>query len=409
MVNQSTTRAMPVPYSQRRSNAAAILQLAWDVPAFTASDGMRETGLTRSTVIALCDDLVESGWLAELADARAAGEYRKGRPARRYALRADAGVVIGVDAGPHRITATVADLFGAELGHAVEHVSRDKAESADRMALTDGVVDAALTGAGIEASRVLCITLGVPAPTDLNGTSPAAENAFWRVMNPGFAQHFVARGWAAVVENDANLAAVAEGRLGAGAGVPSYIALLSGERFGAGYVVNGQLIRGTRGGAGEMRLLNLVENVGSADGIGALLRDWVRTAKRSGNIPAGSVLHKCPLTNLDAPEVFQAADGGDVYAVQLIDWMAERLARICAILAGLLDVDRIVIAGAVAEAIDLLLERTRARLAGLTHPPAPDVVASKLGSDVVSAGAVTKALAYTRDNALDLVLEDAAG
>lgn len=403
------TQSGPMPYTQRRLNAAAILRLAWDVSAFTASNAMNETGLTRSTVIALCDDLVECGWLAELADARAAGEYRKGRPAKRYALRGDAGVVIGVDAGPHRITATVSDLFGAELGQAVEHVARDETETADRVALTDGVVSAALAAAGVGAARVLCITVGVPAPTDLNGVSPERGNPFWRLMNPGFAQHFADRGWPTVVENDANLAAVAEGSTGAGTGLPSYITLLSGERFGAGYVVNGQLVRGARGGAGEMWPLRLVENVGSADGIGLLLRDWIRTAKRSGELPSDSSLNSIPLKNLDAPAVFKAADAGDPYAVQLIEHMAERLARICAVLAGLLDVDRIVIAGAVAEAIDLLLERTRLRLAELTHPPAPDVVASKLGSGVVSAGAVTRALAYTRENALDLVLEDAVG
>lgn len=404
MVIQPTSTPSP----QRRFNAAAILRLAWDARAFTASDAMSQTGLTRSTVITLCDDLVEAGWLAELADARTAGEeYRKGRPARRYALRGDAGVVIGVDAGPHRISASVADLFGVELGHAVEHVARDETETVDRVTLTDRVVDVALLAAGVGAGQVLCVTVGVPAPTDLNGVSPERENSFWRLMNPGFAGHFAARGWATVVENDANLAALAEGSVGAGAGVQSYITLLSGERFGAGYVVNGQLIRGTRGGAGEMWLLSLVENVGSADGIGLLLRDWVRTAKDSGGLPAGSSLNSLPVKSLDAPAVFKAADAGDPFAVQLIERMAERLARICAVLAGLLDVDRIVIAGAVAEAIDLLLERTRTSLAELTHPPAPDVVASKLGSDVVIAGAVTRALAYTRENALDLVLADA--
>lgn len=405
MVIQPTS----TPYPQRRLNAAAILRLAWDVKAFTASDAISQTGLTRSTVIALCDDLVECGWLAELADARTAGQqYRKGRPARRYSLRGDAGVVIGVDAGPHRISATVADLFGRELGHAVERVARDETETVNRMALTDTVVDAALLSAGMGAGRVLCCTVGVPAPTDKDGASPEGENSFWQLMNPGFAEHFTARGWATVVENDANLAAVAEGSLGAGAGVPSYITLLSGERFGAGYVVNGQLIRGTKGGAGEMRLLNLVENVGSADGIGLLLRDWARTAKRAGTLPADSALNKARLKDLDAPAVFRAADTGDPGGIWLIERMAERLARICAVLAGLLDVDRIVIAGAVAEAIALLLDRTRNRLAELTHPPAPDVVASKLGSDVVIAGAVTRALAYTRENALDLVLEEAA-
>ena len=96
-----------------------MLSYAWQVSVFTASDAMAATGFTRSTVISLCDELVDRGWLTELANARSAGDaYSKGRPARRYALRTDAAVIVGVDAGQNTITASVADLAGLELGRA---------------------------------------------------------------------------------------------------------------------------------------------------------------------------------------------------------------------------------------------------------------------------------------------------
>ncbi len=55
------------------------------------------------------------GLVRELANARAGGDYRKGRPSRRFELRADAAVVVGVDAGQGHLVTTVADLRGRPL------------------------------------------------------------------------------------------------------------------------------------------------------------------------------------------------------------------------------------------------------------------------------------------------------
>ena len=387
-------------FSQKRANTAAVLDYAWDAAAFTASDVIAATGLTRSTVIALCDELVERGWFAELPNARAAGEeYRKGRPARRYALRADAGAVVGVDAGQHTITAAVADLRGRELARTSTPLG--PGTEGARTASADATVDEALRLAGAGAATVLCIAVGVPAPTDCDGESPASQR-FWTQMNPGYAAHFRLRGWLTEVENDANLAALAEGAVGAGVGASSYLTLVSGERFGAGYVVDGHLVRGRRGGAGEMRPLTLVEGVGSAHGIGALLREWALEARAHGTVPDTSPLMWVPLERLGAEAVFRAADAGDPAALGLIDRMAERLARICAVLGGLLDVERIVFAGAVADSLDLVLQRAAERLREHTHPPAPELVASTLGGGVVSIGALARALDIVRTNAMDL-------
>ncbi|HEY1095336.1 MAG TPA: ROK family protein [Glycomyces sp.] len=395
---------MPEPdektaFPQKRANAAAVLDYAWGTTAFTASDAIAATGLTRSTVIALCDELVERGWLRELPNARAAGEYRKGRPARRYELRASAGAVVGVDAGQHCITATVADLRGNALGRTYTEIDPDGRADAERVQTADATIAKALELAGVPKASVLCVAVGVPAPTDLDGNSPEGEYEYWSRMNPGYASHFRERGLLTEIENDANLAALAEGALGAGVGVSSYIALMAGERFGAGYVVDGHLVRGKRGAAGELRLLSLVEGVGSTHGIGALLRTWALELRASGTVDPESPIMKTPKARLGAEVVLNAAAGGDEAALALVDRMAERLARICAVLAGLLDVERIIVSGAVAQSLNLLLPRTAARLDDLTHPPAPELVASPFDGGVVSIGAVVRALEIVRTNA----------
>lgn len=379
-----------------------MLEFAWANDVFTASEAMDATGLTRSTVITRCAELIELGWMHEVE--RAADSAAKGRPARLYQLRADAGYVIGVDAGQHRVLATVADLRGVEVGRHTHPLDLQHDNAQDRLAGTDACIEVALASAGVDPAQVLAIAVGVPAPTDAEGGSPPGQNEFWARMNPGFAAHFRRRGWHTTIENDANLAALAERALGAGRDVRSFAALLSGERFGAGIVVNGALLRGSYGGAGEMRLLDYVAGVGSPHGIGFLARSWGREAHESGALPSDSDLRRLPSSAIDAPSVFAAAGDGDIGAIAVVDRLADRLARVCAVIDGMLDVDRIIIAGGVAPVVSDLLRRTSTILDGMVHSPAPNLVASSFGADAVLVGASTLALEHVRAGALDFSL-----
>lgn len=386
----------------RRINTQSVLEFAWDHDVFTASEAMDATGLTRSTVISRCGELIELGWMREVE--RAADAPAKGRPARLYELRSDAGYAIGVDAGQHRVITTVSDLRGVEVGRKERPIGLRHDTAADRLAVTTGCIDDALTAAGVDPARVLAIAVGVPAPTDAEGGSPPGQDEFWARMNPGFAAHFRGMGWHTTIENDANLAALAERSLGAGRGARSFAVLLSGERFGAGIVVDGALVRGSHGGAGEMRLLDYVAGVGSSHGIGFLARSWGREAHESGALPSGSALGALPSGAVDAPAVFAAARDGDAGAIALVERLADRLARICAVIDGMLDVDRIVVAGGVAPVVGDLLRRTAGILDGMVHPPAPELVASSFGADAVLVGASALALERVRAGALDFAL-----
>jgi predicted NBD/HSP70 family sugar kinase len=394
----------------RTANVGAVLELAWSAAAFTATDVIGATGLARSTAIALCDELIELGWLAELDDSRQSGaEYRKGRPARRYALRAEAGLLVGVDAGAHSVTTVVTDLRGREVARSQRVVDPD-ADAASRIVVIDEVIDEALRGVGGGSgpgAAVLCVAIGVPAPVDASGLSPDRDE-FWKRMNPGLAGLIRARGCPVIVDNDANLAALAEGAVGAGVGAHSYIAMVAGERLGAGYVVDGRLVRG-RGQAGEMHLLSLIEGVGNPLGVAAVLRDWGRERRESGDLPADSPLALLPVEDIDAPAVFEAAESGDPDAVAMLRQMADRLARIAAVLGGLLDVERIVFAGALAPSMPPLLDLTTAKLADYMNADPPELVASTLGADIVAQGAIASAMDHVRRNALGIELAAALG
>ncbi|HET9646746.1 MAG TPA: ROK family protein [Microlunatus sp.] len=396
------TTTVPVTSAslQRRSNAQAVLELIWDsADPVTGSDLITLTGLTRTTVHDVCDDLRARGWVLEIDADRSTTGSRKGRPARRYRFHELLGVVVGVDAGQHRIHVWVGDLNGRELARHAAPVGRD-----DRLEGIGAAIGRALAAAGVGADRVLGVAVGVPAPVDATGHTDGSGTPFWARMNTGIKEHLETLFGAGrvLVDNDANLAALAEGWCGASRTATSYIALLSGERLGAGVVDNGHILRGRAGGAGEMRYLDLVESVGSAKGMTRLAREWAREAAMDGDISRETPLAEHDLTTIDADDVFRAAERGDPVAERIVRQLGERFTRIIATLAIIHDPEVIVITGRIAHACGPVIAHITAGLGGYVDPPHPRIAASELGDDVVSIGAVKRALDHVRRNALDL-------
>ena len=81
------------PQLLRRTNLRAVLEVLRAVPSATGTDLITATGLTRATVIALCDDLIARGWAIERESPRVGGQ--KGRPARRFEFNSAAGLCPG--------------------------------------------------------------------------------------------------------------------------------------------------------------------------------------------------------------------------------------------------------------------------------------------------------------------------
>ncbi len=396
------TATSAVATSLRQANLAALAHYAWDAEVFTASEAMAAVGLTRSTTIDVLDELVGHGILRELPNARAAGEYQKGRPARRFELRADAAAIVGVDAGRAHVTVTVADLRGQVLVRTHGDLDTARDSGPERRDAVGAAVDAALERAGLGRNEVVAVCVGVPAPADADNASPPHPDGFWRRMNPDFAGLFSQ--WAAIVhvENDASLAAVAEGAWGAAVGCRDYVSLLAGERLGAGVVVDGRLLRGAHGGAGEMVFLDDMPAVGGAWGLGFRTAEWAREAVESGSVAADSGLLDVPVDELDAPAVFALARAGDADARRVVKRVGVALATIAGVFGSLFDSSLVVVSGAVSDGIEVVLDAARTVTPAHLDLPAPRIVASTLGADVVSIGAVARARAAVRADVLSL-------
>lgn len=386
MPNRSATS----PGLLRRLNCEAVLRHALDTDQFTAGQVMDSTGLTRATVLGIVTDLVEQGWLMEVSGSTAAPSAKGGRPSRIYHIPHTAGLLLGLDAGEHRFRASMTDLRGEH--HRTHHLTIDgPASGQDRLSTAANLIDQLLENANAKPTDVLLSVVGVPAPVDSTGQSPPGDRGFWTTMNPGFTQVLPGR---VVVENDANLAAIAEhARMPDGDGRNGNMAaLLSGERLGAGLIVDGRLLHGARGGAGELRVLEHVTGVGSSSGFGALAREWAKESTTRTNPENGRGLPSPEDSAIDAEWVFTAAGRGDPRAQEIIERLGRRLASVALLLGSLLDVTTVVVAGAVAQAAQPVIDEARRQLSNDLHAPVLEIVASGLGGDVVALGALQHAL-----------------
>lgn len=388
-----------------RASVGAVLDYAWTAGEFTATDAMASISITRSTAIEALATLVGAKILTELPNARAAGAYRAGRPARRFTLSPDLGVVAGIDAGDTHLAVTIADLLDTTLAH--RRVELDPQQTpAQRRATILQHLDRSLAEAGQTPESLLAICVGVAAPVDRDGASPPHPQGFWERTNPGLAAALADRAPVVEVKNDALVAAVAEGSLGGAVGCRDYVALLAGERFGGGVVIDGHLLHGAHGGVGEGIVFDHIIGVGSAFGLSYAVQDEVRAAVTLGEIDGrGPVGGLSDAARIDPRTVLAAAAAGDPDAVLVCSRVGEKLARIVGVLGSMYDPARVIVCGAIAESIEPVIAAARAVLPDQLHLPAPELLASSLGAEVVSLGAVATARRAARERAVPLLAE----
>lgn len=374
------------PFSARRINARTVRDLLWtaDQPSLSAGELMKRTGLSRATVLAVCDDLVGLGWAEEVPAEPGQG----GRPPRLFRFRADARYVVGVDIGDHSIRSAVADLCGTIVGRAQRPAGFGEHQRVERDAAVRSVIHDSLAAGQVTAEQVLVVSIGLAAPVSRSGRTPGqSTSSYWTRMSLDPALDLGGHpGWIVTIGNDANLAARAVGAHGEADPQGSYVVLLAGERFGAGIVADGRLVTGRDGAAGDMHFLPLLEGVEFREGLAAAARRMVETSGQDS-----------------AATLFQHASTGAHDARVIVEQLGDRLARVIAVLASLLNPEHVVIGGAIAQSSDQLLAACVERLPRYAQL-LPTVTASRLGGDIVMLGALRSARDTVVAGPLDALL-----
>ncbi|WP_120725273.1 ROK family transcriptional regulator [Streptomyces hundungensis] len=368
------------PSTARAINDRLALRLLQDEGPLTAGQLKTLTGLSRPTVADLVERLQGSGLVHVVGES---GAERRGPNARLYALVADRAHLAALDVRTHGVCLVVADLLGQTLAEATLPVEPD-AGTGPAVEQVVALLERTAKEAGAE--RLHSVAVGAPglidpASGELRDTSglPAWHRELVRVL----AQRLPA---AVLVENETNLAAVAEQRLGAARGQDTFVLMWLGQGIGAAVVLDGEVRRGASGGAGEIGFMPVPGTSGlpSATGCDGGFHELAhagavaRLAAEYGR-PGG------------AEEAVRDADG------PFLDALAERLAIGAASVVAVLDPGLIVLGGELGHAGgQLLASRVRRALSALT-PLATEVRPSALGDGAVLSGALLTA----RDAAQD--------
>lgn len=109
------------PSLLRRINSAVVLRALRAAESPTLTDLTRVTGLSRPTVEGVVEGLIGTGLVVEAGAEE--GARRQGRPARRYRFRAEAGHLLGIEIGSHRIAVLLSGLDGRVIGAGTKEVA----------------------------------------------------------------------------------------------------------------------------------------------------------------------------------------------------------------------------------------------------------------------------------------------
>ncbi|MBB1244444.1 ROK family transcriptional regulator [Streptomyces durbertensis] len=365
------------PSLLRRINAAVVLrELRGAREPLTLSDLARSTGLSRPTVEGIVEGLVDAGLAAESAGV-VGDTRRQGRPARRYRFRAEAGHLLGVEVGPHRVSAVLSDLAGRRLGTA-DRAASEHTGAEERLELVGETTGELLDRSEVARSTLRAVGVGTPGIVRDDGSVrlctalpgwtglPLGERLRRRFRCP------------VLVENDANAAVVAERWLGVAAGCDDVVMVLAGLSPGAGSLIGGRLHRGFGGAAGEIGALHLL-------GREAFPERLLSTT--------GEPLH--PLDEAAVAEVFALARAGDDLAGKAMERFIQRLVHDVAALVLALDPELVVVGGWAA-GLDGVLGPLREELARYCLRP-PRVALSMLGDAAVATGALRLALDHVEE------------
>ena len=194
------------------------------------------------------------------------------------------------------------------------------------------------------------------------------------------------------VANDANAAALGEQWMGAGKGRDTVIMVTLGTGVGGGIIVNGKIVEGTHGAAGEIGHMVLMAedevDVACNCGLRGCLEqassasrviDYAQKLLRESDTP--SILRS--YDTFAAKEVCDACAQGDAIATMAIDRCAKVLGRALGLLGTILDPEIFLVGGGMAGAGDLLLDRVRRIYKQYAFPKAADtpIEVAVLGND----------------------------
>jgi predicted NBD/HSP70 family sugar kinase len=354
-------------------NVRAALALLVEQGPLSRAELARHIGLSKVTAGQLLARLGELG-LAEVVGARSGA---RGPNAEVYGIVPSAAYVVGIDVGPTGLTASACDLLGEEGPRVRLRVPR-RGAAGDPAQAVAAAVEQALEAASAPRDRLRGVVIGLPGLV-----APDSGDVGFSFDLPRWGDGVRAAlesslGVPVTIDNDVNLAAVAEQRDGAARGASDFVLLWVGRGIGSAIVMGGEVHRGASGAAGELGYLPV-------PGV-ELPRHISRRDKGAFQRLAGedAILEAARHHGVAATSLREAIGSGDP---DLLDDVAHRLAVGVAAVCAVVDPGLVVLSGPVALAGGAGLCERVSRAVGAIAPVHPRVVLTELGEAAVLRGA----------------------
>jgi len=381
------------PRLLRELNDRAALELLLTGGPMTRAQVGERTGLSKVTASQLLSRLTERGLVAPVG-AQAGG---RGPNAALYAVVPSSAYVAGLHVEHDEVSAGVADI----TGQVVTQLSVDPSGAANPVELVRGAVATVCGSAGVQMSQLSALVIGTPGVLDPSTGDPrlAVNLPAW---HEGVLEALRADlGQPVTIENDVNLAAMAERAVGVARGADDFVLMWIGVGLGLATIIGGRVHRGVGGAAGEIGYLPvpgvpLPQDV-SHPATGAFQSlvggQAVRPLAAGYGFPAATA----------AEAVAAAVDaeaGGDERAGAFLAELAARVATGVAAVSVVLDPGLVVLGGEVGLAGGTALASRVAAEVGRICPAKPQVVPTGVAGRPVLRGAILAAVEQARSELL---------
>ncbi len=378
----------------RRANVELVFRTISDHAPVSRTQVIGLTRLSKPTVLAVVAALEDEGLIRAVPATSTIARRGAGRTPTAYEPDPQAAYVIGVDVGGTKTAAALADLRGHVIAESEEPTSRTGGD--DVVQQIARVARMLAKSADVPWQRVDAVCVGTPGVENPDGTIRLADNV--RGLENVRVASSLRRSLrtSVLIENDVNLAAIGELEVGAAGDCTTFVLLAIGTGVGMGIIINGQLARGGRGGAGEVAYLPLGTDPASAEsrrrgafeltasgsGVQRLLADELATRNGHSDSPLLSA-------SSDAHAIYDAAANGDPVASAVVRRHAAAVATAILATAAVIDPELVVLGGGIGSN-PLLLAPLREAVAAITPWPLR-IETSALGSRAGVLGAVAHA------------------
>jgi predicted NBD/HSP70 family sugar kinase len=235
----------------RRHNLSLVLRLLASQGPRSRAGVAAVSGLTRATVSSLVADLIARGLLKELGPG---SDQRVGRPATMLQVDGAKVVTIGMEIDVGFTSVLANDLAGNSVYRRRCPIGGASLQFDDLVPTLVSELRRAIEVVESEGRRVVGLTVAVPGIADVeHGVVTHAPNLGWRKVPLGERLHAaLGEHLPITVDNEANLGALAEYRVGPRSGTNHLVYLLAAHGVGAGVIIGGEVFRGASGAAGEV-------------------------------------------------------------------------------------------------------------------------------------------------------------